>query len=52
VYCACENHDRCARCFLPLATHRLSAWHWDDEGGSAWHTAASAAFSHRCPDEE
>ena len=52
VYCACENHNRCARCLLPLAFRRLSAWFWDDEEEKAWHLAAYAAFSHRCPDEE
>lgn len=51
VYCACDNHNRCARCRLPLAEHRLSAWFWDEEDSSAWHEAAYAAFSHRCPDE-
>lgn len=52
VYCACENHNRCARCLLPLAGHRLSAWYWDDEGDCAWHLSAYAAFSHRCLDRE
>lgn len=51
VYCACENHNRCARCLLPLADHRLSAWYWDEAAGHAWHLSAWAAFSHRCPDE-
>ena len=51
IYCACENHNRCARCLTPLAGRRLSAWFWDDEDGHAWHLAAYAAFSHRCPDE-
>jgi hypothetical protein len=50
-YCACDNHNRCARCLTPLAAHRLSAWFWDDEGDCAWHLAAYVAFSHRCPDE-
>jgi hypothetical protein len=49
VYCACENHNRCASCLTPLAAHRLSAWFWDDADGRAWHLAAYAAFSHRCP---
>jgi len=51
VSCACDNHNRCARCLLPIAEHRLSAWHWDEEAGAARHLAAYAAFSHRCPDE-
>ena len=51
IHCACDNHNRCARCLRPLAGHRLSAWFWDDEDGVAWHLAAYAAFSHRCPDE-
>jgi hypothetical protein len=50
-YCACDNHNRCARCLTPLAAHRLSAWFWDDARDSAWHLAAYAAFTHRCPDE-
>lgn len=50
IYCACENHNRCARCRLPLAAHRLSAWFWDDEDGHPWHVAAYEGFSHRCPD--
>ncbi len=50
-YCACDNHNRCARCLTLLAAHRLSAWFWDDARDSAWHLAAYAAFSHRCPDE-
>ena len=49
VYCACENHNRCAGCLTPLAAHRLSAWFWGDADGRAWHLAAYAAFSHRCP---
>lgn len=52
IYCACENHNRCARCHTALAGHRLSAWFWDDADDQAWHLAAYAAFSHRCPDEQ
>jgi hypothetical protein len=52
VYCACENHNRCARCRTPLAEHRLSAWYWDDDDDQAWHLAAYAAFAHRCPEEQ
>jgi len=51
IYCACDNHNRCARCRLPLAAHRLSAFFWDDEDGHPWHVAAYEGFSHRCPDE-
>lgn len=51
VWCACDNHNRCARCMEPLADHRLSAWFWDDAKREPWHVAAYAAFSHRCPDE-
>ena len=51
VRCACDNHNRCARCLRPLAAHRLSAWLWSDEDDAAWHVAAYSAFSHRCPDE-
>ncbi len=51
VWCACDNHNRCARCGDPLAHHRLSAWFWSDADAQAWHVAAHAAFSHRCPDE-
>ncbi len=51
VRCACENHNRCARCLTPLAANRLSAWFWSDEDDRAWHVAAYSAFSHRCPDE-
>jgi hypothetical protein len=50
VYCACENHNRCARCRTPLAEHRLSAWFWDDDDDCAWFLAAYAAFAHVCPD--
>ena len=51
VRCACDNHNRCARCLRPLAAHRLSAWLWSDEDDHPWHVAAYSAFSHRCPDE-
>ncbi len=50
VWCACDNHNRCARCGDPLTQHRLSAWFWSDADGLPWHVAAYAAFSHRCPD--
>jgi len=50
VWCACDNHNRCARCGDPLAHHRLSAWFWSEADGHPWHVAAYAAFSHQCPD--
>ncbi|MGI8999754.1 MAG: hypothetical protein ACR2GO_08620 [Candidatus Limnocylindria bacterium] len=50
VWCACDNHNRCARCREPLARHRLSAWYWDEEKRAPWHLAAYAAFAHRCDD--
>lgn len=52
VWCACDNHNRCARCREPLANHRLSAWFWDEEQRAPRHVAAYAAFSHRCPDAD
>ena len=48
IHCQCTNDNRCAACGAPLAGHRLSAWHWDDERASAWYLAAYAALGHRC----
>jgi hypothetical protein len=50
LWCACENHNLCARCQTPLGNHRLSAWFWSDDDDQAWYLAGYAAFGHRCPD--
>jgi hypothetical protein len=48
VHCACENHNRCARCGQPLAHSRLSAYEFNEEDGKVWYAAAYMGLSHRC----
>ena len=48
VHCACENHNRCARCGEPLAKSRLSSYEFNFEDGQVWYLAAYAGLSHRC----
>jgi hypothetical protein len=48
VHCACENHNRCARCGAALADSRLSAYEFNEADGKAWYAAAYGGLSHRC----
>jgi hypothetical protein len=48
VHCACENHNRCARCREPLAESRLSAYRFNETEKKVSYAAAYMAFSHRC----
>jgi hypothetical protein len=48
VHCRCENHNRCAACFQPLAETRLSAYGYDEANGSVHYLAAYVALSHQC----
>lgn len=52
VYCACENHNRCARCRGLLAEHRLNAKYFDRREKKIWNVAGFCGFSHQCPDRE
>lgn len=52
VHCACDNHNRCARCGSPLADHRLSSYSYDEQRGAIMYTAAYVGLSHRCPTEQ
>lgn len=49
VHCACENHNRCARCGEPLAESRLSAYEFNEEDGKVWYAPAFMGLDHRCP---
>ncbi|MDP9266685.1 MAG: hypothetical protein M3O91_11295 [Chloroflexota bacterium] len=49
VFCRCENHNRCARCLLPLHEHRLEAAYYDESRRGVWHVPAFCGLSHRCP---
>jgi hypothetical protein len=48
VHCACENHNRCARCGEPLAGSRLSAYEFNEADGKVWYAAAYVGLGHRC----
>jgi hypothetical protein len=48
VHCACENHNRCARCSEALAASRLSAYSFDERRKKVMYAAAYMGLSHRC----
>ena len=49
VFCQCENHNRCARCFHPLHEQRLEAAYYDERQARVWHVPAFSGLSHVCP---
>jgi hypothetical protein len=48
VHCRCQNRNRCARCGGPLASGRLSAYHYDERLRRVLYLAAYAGLDHRC----
>jgi len=48
VHCACENHNRCARCHEHLSEHRLNANYYDPADRQIWHVPGFCGLSHRC----
>jgi hypothetical protein len=48
VHCACENHNRCARCGEQLYEHRLNANYYDPADRTIWHVPGFCGLSHRC----
>jgi hypothetical protein len=51
VYCACENHNRCARCGEHLYEHRLNANYYNPTDRQIWHVSGFCGLSHRCGSE-
>ena len=49
VFCRCENHNRCARCFHALHEHRLGAAYYDERRAGVWHVPAFSGLNHVCP---
>jgi hypothetical protein len=48
VSCRCENVNRCAACFRPVAARKLNANHFNVADGTVWHVPGFAACSHPC----
>jgi hypothetical protein len=48
VYCRCANHNRCARCGVPLYDRRLNANFYDPHDRSIWHVPGFCGLDHRC----
>lgn len=50
VHCACDNHNRCARCHELLFERRLNASLYNPKDGHIWHVPGFCGFGHRCPE--
>ncbi|MEO6212311.1 MAG: hypothetical protein ABIP65_01670 [Vicinamibacterales bacterium] len=48
VHCRCENHNRCARCGVPLHEARLNANYYNPQDRSIWHVPGFCGLSHKC----
>lgn len=49
VFCRCQNHNRCARCFERFSERRLNGCGFFEESGEILHVPAFAALDHICP---
>ena len=48
VACRCDNDNRCARCYHPLAERKLNANYYDESDGDIWYVPGFTGLSHRC----
>lgn len=48
VFCACENHNRCARCLRPLYEQRLDAWSYFGDERKVLFVPGFCGLSHAC----
>lgn len=48
VHCRCANHNRCARCGVPLFDRRLNANFYDPHDRGIWHVPGFCGLDHTC----
>lgn len=48
VVCRCDNDNRCARCYQPLAERKLNANFYCESDRGIWHVPGFMGLSHRC----